>query len=192
MRRHTWGIILSQKEIPDIVRKAFPDLQQPHKWIDNTYELRCTTYDPITSAQFALLTLAQLSEHGISSLSCSSAAVRERHQQVRIGVKRKRKEQETTMRKCKHEALKIQYWTERGHSRHYTGDRISDEEGWDDDDEVLREDMQAVCKYCTMDRYFKDWRKAPAWLRERFEEVREDSDYEDPYSLEKQVGSTVG
>jgi hypothetical protein len=79
MRKHTWGIVLPQKEIPEFVRNAFPDLQQPRKWIDGTYMLQCITYDPITDAQFALLTLEQLSEHGICSFSCSSEEVQERH-----------------------------------------------------------------------------------------------------------------
>jgi hypothetical protein len=89
------------------------------------------------------------------------------------------------MKKCKHEALKVQYWTERGHYRQYEGDTISDEGGWDDDVETLRQDMQAVCEACSMDRYFKDWQKARLWLRVRLEVVRENSGYKDPYSYEK-------
>ena len=75
MRKHQWGIVLSQKELPEIVRKAFPDGRQPHTWVDGTYLLQCITYDPITDAQVALLKVAPLSAHGICSLSCSSEEV---------------------------------------------------------------------------------------------------------------------
>ena len=75
MRKHTWIIKLSQREIPGIVRNAFPDNQMLGPNADGTGRLHFTTYDPITDAQEALLMAEQLSAQGIRSVSCSSEEV---------------------------------------------------------------------------------------------------------------------
>jgi len=51
-----------------------------------------------------------------------------------------------------------------------------------DDTPVIRPDMGATCQQCQgFDVHYEDWRKAPAWLRALFAEVRKDLEAERGY-----------
>src|SRR6266700_3204341 len=95
MRKHTWGIVLFQKEIPNVVRDAFPDIQQPRSYVNGTYLLQLITYDPMTDAQVALLKVEPHSAYGMCSLSCSSEEVQEHYSSEKAD------EQESTMEASK-------------------------------------------------------------------------------------------